>query len=112
MVRFCQEDDAQEYLIGTELGMLHRLSKDCPGKSFYPITEVSVCRNMKLTTLDKLLEALRDAAPEITVGGSSKVDLPLRVVEKPGKGSFSVRAPQACSPVSAVDLASISSQVA
>ena len=67
MVRFCQEDDAKEYLIGTELGMLHRLSKDCPGKSFYPITEVSVCRNMKLTTLNKLLEALCAEAPVITV---------------------------------------------
>ena len=36
MVRFCREDDAKEYLIGTELGMIHRLTKDCPGKTFYP----------------------------------------------------------------------------
>jgi quinolinate synthase len=67
MIRFCREDDAKEYLIGTELGMLYRLSKDCPGKSFYPVTEVSVCRNMKLTTLDKVLEALRAEGPVVTV---------------------------------------------
>jgi quinolinate synthase len=67
MVRFCREDDAKEYLIGTELGMLYRLSKDCPGKTFYPITEVSVCRNMKLTTLDKVLASLRAEGPVITV---------------------------------------------
>jgi quinolinate synthase len=67
MVRFCREDKAKEYLIGTELGMLYRLSKDCPGKTFYPVTEVSVCRNMKLTTLDKVLSALRTEGPVITV---------------------------------------------
>ena len=67
MIRFCREDDAKEYLIGTELGMLYRLSKDCPGKVFHPVTEVSVCRNMKMTTLDKVLAALRTEGPVVTV---------------------------------------------
>jgi quinolinate synthase len=67
MVRFCREDDTKEYLIGTELGMLYRLSKDCPGKTFYPVTEVSVCRNMKMTTLAKVLAALRTEGPVVTV---------------------------------------------
>ena len=67
MIRFCREDSAKEYLIGTELGMLYRLSKDCPGKTFYPITEVSVCRNMKLTTLEKVLAALLNEGPVVTV---------------------------------------------
>jgi quinolinate synthase len=67
MIRFCREDDAREYLIGTELGMLHRLAMDCPGKSFYPVTEISVCRNMKLTTLDSVLRALREEGPVVTV---------------------------------------------
>jgi quinolinate synthase len=67
MVRFCREDDAKEYLIGTEIGMIHRLTVDCPGKTFYPITEIAVCRNMKLITLDKVLEALRVEGPVVTV---------------------------------------------
>jgi quinolinate synthase len=67
MVRFCQKDDAKEYLIGTECGMIHRLTRDCPGKTFYPITEIAVCRNMKLTTLDKVLAALRNEGPVVTV---------------------------------------------
>jgi len=67
MVRFCQQDEATEYLIGTEVGMIHRLSKDCPGKTFYPVTDIAVCRNMKLITLDKVLAALRDEAPVVTV---------------------------------------------
>ena len=67
MIRFCREDDAEEYLIGTECGMLYRLSKDCPGKGFYPVTEVAVCYNMKMTTLDKVLAALRDEGPVVSV---------------------------------------------
>ncbi|OFW55794.1 MAG: quinolinate synthase [Actinobacteria bacterium RBG_16_64_13] len=67
MIRFCREDDAEEYLIGTECGMLYRLSKDCPGKRFYPVTEVAVCYNMKMTTLDKVLAALRDEGPVVSV---------------------------------------------
>jgi quinolinate synthase len=81
MIRFCREDDAKEYLIGTELGMLYRLSKDCPGKRFYPITEVSVCRNMKLTTLDKVLEALRTEAPVVAVEPEIRAKA-LRAVER------------------------------
>jgi quinolinate synthase len=67
MVRFCQKDEAKEYLIGTECGMIHRLTKDCPGKTFYPITEIAVCRNMKLITLDKVLAALQNEGPVVTV---------------------------------------------
>jgi len=67
MVRFCREDDAKEYLIGTELGMLYRLAQDCPGKVFYPVTEIAVCRNMKMTTLEKVLAALRTEGPVVTV---------------------------------------------
>jgi len=67
MIRFCREDDAEEYLIGTELGMIYRLSRDVPGKRFYPVTEVSVCPNMKLTTLEKVRDALRNEGPVVTV---------------------------------------------
>ena len=67
MIRFCREDSGREYLIGTELGMIYRLSKDVPDKHFYPVTEVSVCPNMKLTTLGKVLRALQAEAPVVTV---------------------------------------------
>jgi quinolinate synthase len=81
MVRFCREDSAKEYLIGTELGMIHRLSTDCPGKSFYPITEISVCGNMKLTTLDKVLQALRVEGPVVTVAPDIRAKA-LRAVQR------------------------------
>ena len=67
MIRFCGEDGGREYLIGTEVGMIYRLSRALPEKLFYPVTEVSVCPNMKLTTLDKVLRALRKEGPVVTV---------------------------------------------
>ena len=81
MIRFCREDDAQEYLIGTETGMLYRLSKDVPGKRFYPVTDMSVCPHMKLTTLDKVLRALRAGGPVVTVDAETRAKA-LRAVQR------------------------------
>lgn len=67
MIRFCREDDGQEYLIGTELGMIYRLSRDIPNKRFYPVTDVAVCPNMKLTTLEKVRDALVNEGPAVSV---------------------------------------------
>jgi quinolinate synthase len=67
MIRFCREDDAREYLIGTELGMIYRLEKDVPGKKFFPITQLAVCPNMKLITLEKVLAALNAEGPVVSV---------------------------------------------
>jgi len=72
MIRFCCNDSAEEYLIGTELGMLYRLSKDCPGKRYYPVSELSLCPNMKLTTLDKVLAALQNEGPVVTVDADTR----------------------------------------
>jgi quinolinate synthase len=67
MIRFCREDDAKEYLIGTELGMIYRLSKDIPSKTFYAVTQAAICPNMKMTTLDKVRNALVNEGPVVTV---------------------------------------------
>lgn len=67
ILRFCRESDAGEFIIGTELGLLHRLRKENPDKRFVPATELSDCPNMKLTTLEKVFWCLRDMEFEITV---------------------------------------------
>jgi quinolinate synthase len=81
MIRFCREDDAREYIIGTELGMLYRLGKDVPGKRFYPLTQLTVCPNMKLITLDKVLKALQTGGPVVTVAEDIRVKA-LRAVQR------------------------------
>jgi len=60
MLRFCRESDAREFIIGTEVGLLHRLGKENPEKRFYPASPFSDCPNMKLTTLEKVVWSLED----------------------------------------------------
>ena len=81
MIRFCREDHAEEYLIGTEMGMIYRLEKDVPGKRFYPLTQLAVCPNMKLITLDKVLRALQTEGPVVRVDEEVRLKA-LRAVQR------------------------------
>ena len=67
MCRYARESSAKEIVVGTETGILHRLRKENPGKSFYPVSERLVCPNMKKNTLENLRDALRDMKTEVTV---------------------------------------------
>ncbi|MFQ6132595.1 MAG: quinolinate synthase NadA [Armatimonadota bacterium] len=62
-----QESPAETLVIGTEVGILHRLRRESPGKRFLPATKRAVCPNMKLGTLEKVLWCLEDMENEITV---------------------------------------------
>lgn len=57
----------QEFIIGTEIGILHRLEKECPDKRCFPLSQAAVCRNMKKTDLTKVRDALLTLRPRITV---------------------------------------------
>ncbi len=67
MCAFARDDDAQEFIVATELGMLHRLKNDNPGKRFYPATANAVCPNMKTITLEDVLWSLEDMQHVVTV---------------------------------------------
>jgi quinolinate synthase len=67
MCRFARDSAAREIIVGTEVGMLHRLRKENPGKTFYPATELAICPNMKLTTLEKIIWAMEEMTHEVTV---------------------------------------------
>jgi quinolinate synthase len=67
MTKYVQKSSAGEFIIGTEVGIIHRLKKENPNKNFYPVSDLAVCPNMKKTTLDKVITALEDLAPEVVV---------------------------------------------
>lgn len=67
MVRIAAESKATEFIVATETGMLHRLRKDNPGKSFYAATEACLCPNMKKIRLEKVLWSLQDMKHVIRV---------------------------------------------
>ena len=67
MCRYAQRDDVREMIVGTELGIIHRLKKENPGKRFIPVSEQAICPDMKLITLEKVLWSLEDMSPEVNV---------------------------------------------
>ncbi len=67
ILRYAAREDVHEVIVGTEMGIIHRLKKENPSKKFIPITEQAVCPNMKLITLDKVLASLEGMSPEVKV---------------------------------------------
>jgi quinolinate synthase len=67
MVNFAKSSSAPRFRVATETGILHRLEKDAPGKQFLPVNDKAVCRYMKMITLEKTRDALRDWKFEVTV---------------------------------------------
>jgi len=69
MVTFCKATQAKIIIIATESGMLHRLQRECPGKTFIPApTEncrCNECKYMKLNTLEKLEECMTSLQPQV-----------------------------------------------
>jgi quinolinate synthase len=67
MLKFAADSDAEEFIVATETGMLYPLEHDNPGKSFIPANRAAVCRYMKMITLPKLRDALRELRPVVKV---------------------------------------------
>ncbi len=65
--RFAGSTEAEEVIVGTELGIIHRLRKENPNKRFIPASEQAVCPRMKLITLENVLWSLEEMAPEVKV---------------------------------------------
>ena len=67
MLKHAHESDADTFIVATETGMLHPLERDNPGKTFVPANEKAVCQFMKMITLPKLRDCLRDLKPVVKV---------------------------------------------
>jgi quinolinate synthase len=67
MCRYAQRDEVRDMIVGTELGIMHRLRKENPGKKFIPISEQAICPDMKLITLEKVLSSLEKMKSEVKV---------------------------------------------
>lgn len=77
MISYCKSSPAQQFVVVTESGIIHRLQKECPGKQFIcaPTFDVmrlpsdncrcSECKYMKLNTLEKVRDCMKRLAPRI-----------------------------------------------
>lgn len=67
MTRYAKASSEKEFIVGTEIGLIHHLKKQNPEKSFYPLRKDMICPNMKKTTLNSILRALKENKFIITV---------------------------------------------
>lgn len=72
LLKYTQKDDAQEYIVATETGILHQMQKSSPQKTFIPAPPdnncaCNDCPHMKLNTLEKLYLCMEYETPEITM---------------------------------------------
>lgn len=67
IVKYVRESNARRFIVGTENGIIHRLKKENPEKQFFHVIKLADCPNMKLNTLEKVLWALEDLEPRVTV---------------------------------------------
>ena len=64
---YAKESKSQEFIVGTEEGILHRLRKENPTKKFYLAYDGAICPNMKLTTLERIYTSLKEEKHLVTV---------------------------------------------
>ncbi len=86
MITFCKNDSAKRFVIVTESGIIHRMQKECPDKEFLcaPVFNAmklptdgcrcSECKFMKLNTLEKVRDCMKNLAP--------RVELPKEIIER------------------------------
>ncbi len=67
MLQYVREAAAQEFIIGTEQGILHRMRKENPGKVFHSPCRRLICRPMKRMTMGDVLSALKENRYQVTV---------------------------------------------
>ncbi len=67
LCRYASRTEVKEMIVGTEVGIIHRLRKENPGKRFIPVSEQAVCPRMKLITLESVLWSLQEMTPEVKV---------------------------------------------
>jgi quinolinate synthase len=67
MINHPRRSKAKEFIVATETGILHRMRKENPDKTFYPVSEKAVCKYMKMITLDKVLSSLQHEVYEVRV---------------------------------------------
>lgn len=84
MIGYCRDHPARAFVIVTESGMLHRLRRELPEKTFIPgptdRCACADCRFMKMNTLEKLHAALLHLEPEINIPEAirARAELPIR----------------------------------
>jgi quinolinate synthase len=67
MINFAKQSPKPRFMVATEIGIIHRLEKEAPQKRFEPVNRKAFCKYMKMITLEKVRDSLRDWKYEVDV---------------------------------------------
>jgi len=73
LLQFTKKDNGNCYIVATEAGIIHQMKKENPGKTYIPVPPVdstcgcSECSFMKLITVEKILNCIKNETPEIFI---------------------------------------------
>ncbi|KNF07016.1 quinolinate synthase A [Gottschalkia purinilytica] len=67
IINYAKESSEKTFIIGTEMGVMHKLEKDNKDKTFYLLSQSLVCPNMKKTRLEDIYYALKEEQYEINI---------------------------------------------
>jgi quinolinate synthase len=70
---YARQEQANQFIIGTEMGLIHRLNQENPDNQFYSPTEYLLCPTMKMTNLEKVLLALEKMERVVTISERVRV---------------------------------------
>ena len=67
LIQYTVDNPSKEFVIGTELGVLHEMQLKSPDKTFYPLSDKLICMNMKKVSLEKVYDCLLNETNEVFV---------------------------------------------
>ncbi len=67
MIKHTQQQDADQFIVATEIGVIHRMQQANPEKTYIPLSDSASCRYMKMNTLEKVRDALKYMQHQVTV---------------------------------------------
>ena len=70
IIDFARESSAKDFIICTEVGILYKLKENCPDKNFHFPNDQQICPDMKLITLDKVINSLEKTETNVEVDKS------------------------------------------
>ncbi len=91
MLRYSLASDHNEFIVGTEVGLMYRLGKENPGKTFHALRGDMICPNMKKTNLESVLHSLKEmvnvvkVSEDIRIQAKRSLDRMLDITGAPAK---------------------------
>jgi len=73
IINYATESDCEEFIIGTETGVMYELKKKNPNKKFYTLNNNQICPDMKFVTLEKVYDVLKNETNQVQVSEDLRV---------------------------------------